>query len=401
MSGNKKGLDTLLPTFFKNAQRTQCWTALQPPHRSAVSKARSKVDWTVFEDIFRKARETAYEIWPDLPEYSWHNMAVFAIDGSRYLLPATLELRQAFDPHSGLQNPGKGHYPQCLVSTAYDVFRRIPVARTVVSIHGSEQKEALNMIGNMPENGVLLFDRGYPNFGLIKELSQNYNGYFLMRCKVQKTFPVVYEFINSNQTEAELWIEPSRNYLYSLPKEDRIQQSPVRVRAIKLEGRDGSLSILLTNLFDQKKYPADEVKSLYFRRWEVEDHYRNEKMVMEVEKFHAKTENGIRQELFAACIMTIISRTLMALSQELTDSKAVEPQFTHTMNTLAMEAAILAPDQPERSIGIFKELIEEIARVKYYRTKKKRPSQPRVIKKPISKWLRVKRKANAKKREAP
>ena len=91
----------------------------------------------------------------------------------------------------------------------------------------------------------------------------------------------------------------------------------------------------------------------------------------------------------------------MALSQELTDSKAVEPQFTHTMNTLAMEAAILAPDQPERSIGIFKELIEEIARVKYYRTKKKRPSQPRVIKKPISKWLRVKRKANAKKREAP
>jgi hypothetical protein len=324
-------------------------------------------------------------------------MSVLAIDGSRYNLPATGGLRQAFDPHSGLQNPGKGHYPQCLVSTAYDVFRRIPVAGTIISIHGSEQKEALDMISKMPENGVLLFDRGYPNFGLIKELSQNYNGYFLMRCKAQNTFPVLYDFIDSNQTETELWIEPSRNYLYSLPKEDRNLQSPIKVRAIKPEVYDGTLSILLTNLFDPSEYPADEVKDLYFRRWEVEDHYRNEKVVLEVEKFHARTKNGIHQELFAASIMTIISRTLMALSQELTDSKAVEPQFTHAMNTLAMEAAVLAPDQPERSIGIFKELIEEIARVKYYCTKKKRPSQPRVIKKPISKWLRVKRKANAKK----
>lgn len=391
----------MLGTFFKNAERAQCWTEPQPPHRSAVSKARSKVDWTVFEDIFYKALKTAYEIWPDLPKYLWHGMSVFAIDGSRYNLPATSELRQAYDPHSGLQNPGKGHYPQCLVSTAYDVFRRIPVARTMVSIHGSEQKEALGMISKMPENGVILFDRGYPNFGLLKALSQNYTGFFLMRCKTRKTFPVLYDFIDSNQIETELWIEPSRNYLYSLPKKDRSLQNPIKVRVIKLEGSDGSLSVLLTNLYDQNEYKTDEVKDLYFRRWEVEDHYRNEKVVMEVEKFHARTENGIRQELLAACIMTVICRLLMALSQVLTDSKEIEPQFTHAINTIAMEAAVLAPDQPQQSIEIFKELIEEIARVKYYRTKKKRPSQPRIIKKPISKWLRVKRKAKAENMKSP
>jgi hypothetical protein len=398
--GNKKGVDTLLGLFFKNVKRSQCWTEIQTPHRSAVSKARKKVDWTVFLETFYTARQIAYDVWPDLPEYAWHGMSVFAVDGSKYNLPASEQLRRTYDPNSGLQNPGKGHYPQCLLNTAYDVFRRIPVARTVVGIHGSEQQEALAMLDKIPPNGVLMFDRGYPNFGLIKELTESYKGYFLMRCKVHKTFPVLYGFMDRNEAEAELWIDPSRNYLYTLPKEKRNQQTPIKCRAIRLEGRDGTLSVLLTNLLDRQEFPAQEVIDLYFRRWEVEDHYRNEKVVMEVEHFHATTQNGVLQELYAACIMTIITRTLMALSRELTDSKAVEPQFTHAINTLAMETAILVPDQPEKSVDIFKELIEEIARVKYYRPKIKRPSQPRIIKKPISKWLRVKRKNRAKKKKA-
>ena len=327
-------------------------------------------------------------------------MSVFAIDGSKYNLPATPKLRQIFDPKSGLQNPGKGHFPQCLVNTAYDVFRRIPVARTVVSIHGSEQEEALTMINTLPPNGVLMFDRGYPKFGLIKELSEKYNGYFLMRCKVLRTFPVLYGFVDRNEIDAELWIDPSRNYLETLPKGIiRKQQKAIKCRTIRLQGQDGTVSVLLTNMFDQKEFPTHELIDLYFRRWEVEDHYRNEKVVMEVEKFHATTENGILQELYAACIMTVITRTLMVLSRELTDSKAVEPQFTHSINAVAMETSTFVPDHPEKSIEVFKELIEEIARVKYYRSKNRRLGQPRIIKKAISKWLRVKTKIRAKKKK--
>jgi len=53
---------------------------------------------------------------------------------------------------------------------------------------------------------------------------------------------------------------------------------------------------------------------LYFRRWEVENHYRDEKIYLEIEKFHTKTVNGILQELLAVLIMTVISKTLMQLS---------------------------------------------------------------------------------------
>ena len=77
---------------------------------------------------------------------------------------------------------------------------------------------------------------------------------------------------------------------------------------------DGIVSVLLTNLYDTEKFPRQEIITLYFKRWEVESYYRDEKVVLEIEGFHGKTSNSIRQELFAAMIMSVISRTLMALS---------------------------------------------------------------------------------------
>jgi hypothetical protein len=50
---------------------------------------------------------------------------------------------------------------------------------------------------------------------------------------------------------------------------------------------------------------------LYFRRWEVESYYRDEKVVLEIEEFHGKSPNSIRQELYAVTIMSVIVRTLM------------------------------------------------------------------------------------------
>ena len=124
----------------------------------------------------------AYELWPESEDFLWHGMSVYAIDGSKVDLPASYEIREEFDPDSGLENRGRGHYPQCLVSTVYDVFRRIPVARTVVSIkEADEREEVKKMIPYIPAGNVLLFDRGYPGYELIKYLNETYSGYYIFR----------------------------------------------------------------------------------------------------------------------------------------------------------------------------------------------------------------------------
>ena len=85
----------------------------------------------------------------------------------------------------------------------------------------------------------------------------------------------------------------------------------------------------------------------------MEDHYRNEKVVLEIEKFHGKTPNNIRQELFAVVIMFVIARTLMVLTSRMYGPKGAEFQFKNAVMTLASEAAVLVPEDPSGLFRIF------------------------------------------------
>lgn len=386
-SGTNRGIDIKSGHFFKNAWRSGLWPDAKAIHHSSVSKARKKVPWQVFQDIQSHAIQLAYDLWPknDI-KYLWHGMSVFAADGSKYNLPSTVELREKFDPESGLHNNGKGHYPQCLVSTLYDVFRRLPVSRTVVGIDGSERDEMKKLLPSVSPNSVWMFDRGYPAYETIHHLNANYRGYYLFRCPASSTFPAVESFIKTGEKQDIIWLMPSNKFKNKVSLSDRAKLKPVKLRAIRLESPDGTLSVLLTNLFNKKKYPRDEIIDLYFRRWEVETYYRDEKVTMEIEKFHSKTENAILQELYAAMIMSVISRTLMMLCTQTLSSGKHGLQFKNAVLQLASEAALLVPDDANRAISVFKDVLTEISRVKYYVSKKYRPSQPRVNKSPLNKW---------------
>jgi hypothetical protein len=354
-----------------------------------VTKARSKLNWNVFDDILKAAVEVAYDAWPERKEYLWNNMSVYAIDGSRYMLPATDEIRKEYDKNSGLQNKCNRHYPLCLVSTAYDVLRKIPVSRTVVGNHnGDEREEAKKLIENIPEGNVLLFDRGYPSYGFIRYLNLNYKGYYLFRCSSEYTFPSVEEFIDSNKEEDIIWIKPSKKYLEktSIHIDERNNSKPIQVRVIKIVSPDAKVSVLLTNLLNIRMFHIDEIEKLYFKRWPIEGHYRDEKTSLEIQRFHSKSVNGILQELFAVLIMTVISKTLMALSAVVIENRTVEPQFKFTIMSLALDASFLSATNMTKIIDVLTDLLNAINKVKYYRPKEPRPSQPRVSKTPVNIW---------------
>ena len=392
-SGTNQGVEIKSGQFFKNARRSGLWPDANAVHRSSVSKARKKVPWQVFPDILSDAVRVAYELWPENDsKYLWHGMSVYALDGSKYNLPATDELRKTFDPESGLQNSGRGHYPQCLVSTCYDVFRQLPVARTVVGIDGSEREEMKKLLPFIPSNSIWMFDRGYPSYESILHLNKHHDGYYLFRCPASSTFPAVEAFIKKGKKEEIIWIMPSNTFKRKVGINERKKLKPIKLRVIRLESPDGTVSVLLTNLLSKNKYTCDEIIDLYFRRWEVENYYRDEKVTMEIEKFHSRTENGILQELYAAMIMSVISRTLMMLSTQLFYPGMQEIQFKNAVLEFASEAAFLVPDESERAVTIFNEILKEISRVKYYASKKYRPSQQRVNKSAVNKWKQKRRK---------
>lgn len=385
-------MDNKCGVFFKNARRSGLWPEAEAVHKSAITRSRKKLPWTVFDGLLQQAVSLAYKYWPEDADYSWQGMSVFAFDGSKYNLPPTQMMRDTFDPNSGLNSSTQRHYPQCLVSTVYDVFRRIPVARTVVGINQScEREQAKSLIKSVPTGGVLLFDRGYPSYEFINHVNQHYDGYYVYRCSSSQTFPAVEDFLKSGKKEKTIRINPSIKFRARATKEERDRSKPVQLRVIRLESPDGTISVLLTNLPNQCGYRRKAIIKLYFKRWAIEEHYRDEKTFLDIEQFHSRTPNGIQQELFAILFMTVISRTLMMLSATTGNSRRIEPQFKHTIMTLASEAVVLASKNPNKAYEVFNEILREMKRVKYYPPKKTRPSQPRVSKRPPNKWREAKK----------
>ncbi|SLM31257.1 conserved hypothetical protein [Desulfamplus magnetovallimortis] len=392
-NGSNQGVDTQCGQFFKNVRRCGLWPDANAVHRSSVTKARKKIPWQAFQDILSDSVELAYSLEiEDNQQFLWHGMPVFATDGSRFNLPATEAIREHFDPDSGLDTNGKGHYPQCLVTTVYDVFRRLPIARSVVANDGSERDELKNLLPAIPSGGILTFDRGYPSYEIIHFLNNNYSGHWLFRCPSSSTFKAVEKFVESGKEEDIVYITATNNIKRKFGINERKNLKPIKVRVIRLESPDGTVSVLLTNLFGKNRYTAIEITDLYFKRWRVEEYYRDEKVVFEIEKFHSTSVNGVLQELYSAMIVSVISRCMMLLSSQFFLPDNREPQFKNAVLSIAAEAAILVPDDPVLAIQIFKELLVEIARVKYYRPINKRPSQPRINKGPKSKWHDGKRK---------
>lgn len=322
-----------------------------------------------------------------------------------YLLHATPEIRNEFDPDSGLENDGKGHYPQCLVSTAYDVFRRMPIGRVVSPCDSSEREIVQQLIPKIPLGNLLLFDAGYPGFEFFAYLNDHYQGDYLFRSPATKTFYAVQEFIKTQKKEDVIVITPPTGYIYKgethTQREERKNKAPIMLRVIRLENPDGTLSVLLTSLLDCQMYPTEEIIKLYFKRWEIETFYRHEKAYIQLEQFHSRSVNGILQELFASLIVSVIAAALMVIAcgtgnqnqNKLPLEKSiVRLQFKNAVMAVAAEAAFLAPRDPERAVEIFVELLEDIRRVKYYKPKVPSKMQPRISLKPVNKWTLRKQK---------
>ena len=154
----------------------------------------------------------------------------------------------------------------------------------------------------------------------------------------------------------------------------------LRLRAIRLAAPDGTVSVLLTNLVDPRRFPRTAILALYWRRWAVETHYRDEKTLQHIEQFHSRTPDGIRQELFAILIGCVIARTLTALavpSESIeTAQSRVRPQLKNALMSFARDAALLTPAHPAQALVILQDLLHAIRQVKYYKPKAPRPVSP-------------------------
>ena len=213
------------------------------------------------------------------PQERWKKHRVFAVDGSRIALPHATEILSHFPANNT-------HYPKGLLVTGTDVMTGVIRVATVAEEFSSERDLLVKISDDFKAGDLLLLDRGFEGFETWSALDKKGLKFV---CRV-RTAGCYSRGVNA------LLKSGAREKIYEIG--DGADRLTIRyVRA----GTDfrGRAIVLATNLLEKKSYTSKEIRQIYQYRWKVETAYYRVKELLNLEKFHAKTLNGVLQEIWA------------------------------------------------------------------------------------------------------
>jgi hypothetical protein len=264
--------------------------------QQAFSEARQKIKREAFREMFDHTVTTHYSYEAERR----NGLRIYAVDGSKPALPNDKPLAEYFGRF------GSGS-PTAQGSVLYGILNDLVVDAQIEPIAGGEQVPALKHIHHLAGlesfeewKELVIFDRGYPSFSLIHTLF-GLKIHYLMR--VRKKFSTVIDGLGRGDHVIELENGGRR----------------LEVRVIKFRLPSGEIETLITDVME-KKYGTKTFKRLYFKRWPVETKYDEVKKKLEIENFSGRLVDNIRQDFFAAMVLTNIAADFFQEAQESLDN---------------------------------------------------------------------------------
>jgi hypothetical protein len=308
---------------------------------------------------------------------------LFAVDGMKINLPRPL-LRTNYAVPSD-----NAHYPQGLVSCLYQLKSQIPVDFDLAS-HNNERRMARAHLKALRPGDVVVYDRGYFSYAMLHAHKQK--GVDVVFRLARHAGKVIDAFMDGSEIDAIVSIEVATKRQKTIRADHPdIEFVPLPLRLIKYV-IDGTTYTLGTTLLDSGVHPRCVFPDLYHSRWGIEELYKISKHLIAVEEFHAHTERGVKQELFAHFVLLTLNRILAnrteaGLNADRTPQADVpyfQVNIKNALVTMARHLEELFLRQAQFTCGMLNTLIEAIG----FCRQKTRPgkSYPRVSMKPAGKW---------------
>ena len=261
---------------------------------SSFCAARLKLDENIFKEINQKIIATYAQ------EDKWLGHRIFAVDGSKINLPRKLI-------SSNYKLPSKNaNYPQGLLSCLYQIKSQMPFDFDLVS-HANERICAKYHLHTLEKDDVVVYDRGYFSYVM---LHHHFDSKIHAVFRLQKnSYTVIKDFFSSNDTDSIVTIYPSSTLKKTiLRKNPDLEIVPIKLRLIKYQISKKTYC-LGTTLINQNQYSnTQDFIDLYHARWGVEELYKISKQIFCIEDFHAKSERGVKQEIYAHFALITMNR---------------------------------------------------------------------------------------------
>lgn len=324
------------------------------PSSSSFCVARKKLDESIFQRINSRIIETYA---PERNRYTWKGHRLFAVDGSKITLPPSLV-------KYGYKLPNdKAHYPQGLLSCLFEIRSQLPFDFDLVS-DSCERSCASRHLRKLSKNDVVVYDRGYFSYLMLHQHCQS-GIHAIFRLQESKSLPIK-NFMASNKSDMIATFFPSECVQTNIRKaHPDIDILPLKMRLMKYEVQ-GSLYCVGTTLVDSKhRYPLQDFMDVYHSRWGVEELYKISKRVFVIEDFHAKTERGVKQELFAHFALITMNRIFANQADlYLNGSNHISPDLESQEGRLPSDLIPKLRTNFKHCIHVFERNLEELILLK-------------------------------------
>jgi len=276
--------------------------------------------------------------------------------------------------------------------------------------HANERICAQHHLHTLQENDVVVYDRGYFSYVM---LHQHFDSRIHAVFRLQKnSYTVIRDFFSSRDTDIIATIYPSSQKRREIMlKHPNLKIVPIQMRLIKYQIGDNTYC-LGTTLVDQKQYSnTQDFIDIYHARWGVEELYKVSKHIFIIEDFHAKSERGVKQEIFAHFVLITMNR-IFANQADADLNQSKDNATKHESSSLKVQMHKIKTNF-KNCIHVFSRSLEEllllqtkmttaVKRAYHFiigRNQKERPgrSYARKSMKPESKWHPSKEKKKKKK----
>jgi len=293
---------------------------IMPVTASAYCQARYKLKHTAFMALNKSAVQRAMYEGGEYQKF-W-GFRLLAVDGSKIRLPDKQAISDEFGvmrwKKKGKDTEIEGEIPTATASVLYDVLNSVAIDALLAKAKSNEVDLAVEHLAHTTSEDLLIEDRGYVSYEMLAQA--NYvNCQIVIRCSAA-SFSVARKMLKGEGKDSQIaTIVPCKNQRAKMEKLGLPMTLTVRFVRVLLD--TGEYEVLVTSLLDEKHYPTEEFKTLYWYRWGIETFYGLIKTRLEVENFTGNNVEAVRQDFFSTIFLTGLESILTDVAQAKLNAK--------------------------------------------------------------------------------
>ncbi len=234
-----------------------------------------------------------------------------------------------------------------------------------------DARVAPSLLKHIEEGYIILGDRAFCSYEFSTRIIAERKGHTIMRLHQARHRKLDWRKGKKISPNERLitWTKPAKQPEGSelTIKEWEALPDTLTLRYIKLgyENRAGEKAalVVVTDLLNPIKYPAEEVADLYMERWQIEVKFRDLKTTLGMENFAVKTPKMAHKTLWMMIIAHNLLRAVMQEAAHQVGKKVYEMSLKATQCTLTSghETFRLVTGRPRLKIELYEKFLETCA----------------------------------------